>query len=225
MRVLLVEDTPALAELTMAALQSSGFVVDHAATLDEAFANVHAQAPDVIVLDLGLPDGDGRGLIQKLRRNGMRTPILVVTARGGLNDRIDGLDGGADDYVVKPVAPAEIAARCRALLRRPDMLLSSRLVVGALALDTVARTVRVGTEAVPLGRRDVAVLEVLMRRAGAVATRALIEDAVYALEEAPGPNALEAALSRIRRTLEAARSGVVIHTVRGVGYMLEEQHP
>jgi two-component system OmpR family response regulator len=225
MRVLLVEDMSALAELTMAALQSAGFVVDHAATLSAAVAHVAAQVPDVIVLDLGLPDGDGSRLIMELRRAGMRTPILVVTARGGLNDRIEGLDGGADDYVVKPVAPAEIAARCRALLRRPDTLLSSTLTVGALVLDTVARAVRVGPEAMPLGRRDVAVLEVLMRRAGAVATRAIIEDAVYALEETPGPNALEAAVSRIRKALQAARSCAVIHTVRGVGYMLEEGEP
>lgn len=222
MRVLLVEDQPALAALTQSALKASGFAVDHAATRGEAAAHVAAQAPDVIVLDLGLPDGDGRDLIAELRRAGHRTPILVVTARGGLNDRIEGLDGGADDYVVKPVAPAEIAARCRALLRRPESLIAARLTVGDLTLDTTSRMASVQGSALALGRRDLAVLEMLMRRAGAVATRALIEDAVYALEEAPGPNALEAAVSRIRKALQAAGSRLAIHTVRGVGYLLEE---
>jgi two-component system OmpR family response regulator len=222
MRVLLVEDQPTLAELTMAALKASGFAVDHAATRGEAAAHVAAQAPDVIVLDLGLPDGDGRDFIAELRRAGRKMPILVVTARGGLNDRIEGLDGGADDYVVKPAAPAEIAARCRALLRRPESLLATRLTVGDLTLDAAARMACVRERALALGRRDVAVLEVLMRRAGVVATRAHIEDAVYALEEAPGPNALEASVSRLRKALQAAGSRLAIHTVRGVGYLLEE---
>lgn len=222
MRVLLVEDQPALAAMTLAALKASGFAVDHAATQAEAAAHVAAQAPDVIVLDLGLPDGDGRDLIAELRRAGRRTPILVVTARGGLNDRIEGLDGGADDYVVKPVAPAEIAARCRALLRRPETFLAARLTVGDLTLDAATRTAHVRDAALALGRRELAVLEVLMRRVGVVATRAVIEGAVYALEEAPGPNALEASVSRLRKALHAAGSRLSIHTIRGVGYLLEE---
>jgi DNA-binding response OmpR family regulator len=225
MRVLLVEDTRALAELTRAALHGAGFAVDHAATFAEAVASVAAQAPDVIVLDLGLPDGDGLNLIAAQRRAGLRIPILVVTARGGLNDRIEGLDGGADDYVVKPVAPAEIAARCRALLRRPDTLLSSLLVAGDLVLDTVARTARARDVPLMLGRRDLGVLELLMRRSGTVVTRALIEDAVYALDEMPSANALEAAISRIRKALNGAHVRVAIHTVRGVGYLLDEDAP
>jgi DNA-binding response OmpR family regulator len=225
MRVLLVEDTWALAELTRAALHDAGFAVDHAATFAESVASVAAQAPDVIVLDLGLPDGDGLRLIATLRRAGLRIPILVVTARGGLNDRIEGLDGGADDYVVKPVAPAEIAARCRALLRRPDKLLSSLLIAGDLVLDTVARTARAHDVPLMLGRRDLGVLELLMRRSGTVVTRALIEDAVYALDEMPSANALEAAISRIRKTLNGAHVRIVIHTVRGVGYLLDEDAP
>jgi DNA-binding response OmpR family regulator len=160
-----------------------------------------------------------------LRRTGLRIPILVVTARGGLNDRIEGLDGGADDYVVKPVAPAEIAARCRALLRRPDTLLSSLLIAGDLVLDTVARTARAHGVPLMLGRRDLGVLELLMRRSGTVVTRALIEDAVYALDEMPSANALEAAISRIRKVLNGAHVRVVIHTVRGVGYLLDEDPP
>jgi two-component system OmpR family response regulator len=123
--------------------------------------------------------------------------------------------------VVKPVAPAEIAARCRALLRRPDNMLSPQLTAGDLTLDVATRAVSVADTVLVLGRRDVGVLEVLMRRAGSVVPRGVIEDAVYALEEAPGPNALEAAVSRIRKALQAAGSRMSIHTVRGVGYLLD----
>ncbi len=123
---------------------------------------------------------------------------------------------------MKPVAPAEIAARCRALLRRPAALLDTMLTAGDVTLDTATRAAQAAGRPLSLGRRDIAVLEVLLRRAGAVAPRALIEDAVYALEEAPGPNALEAAMSRIRKALQGAGSGVTIHTVRGVGYLLDE---
>ncbi len=113
MKLLLIEDTAALADLMHQALTSEGFAVDVAGTVSDAELLLDVAPPDVIVLDLGLPDGDGRDLLKRLRRNGYRVPILVVTARAGLNDRIDGLDGGADDYLVKPAAPAEIAARCR----------------------------------------------------------------------------------------------------------------
>jgi two-component system OmpR family response regulator len=222
MKLLLIEDTPALADLTRDALAKAGFAVDHAATLADACGFLATAPPDVIVLDLGLPDGDGRDFLRALRRGGASVPVLVVTARGGLNDRIEGLDGGADDYMVKPAAPAEIAARCRALLRRPGGLLDTRLTVGRLTLDSSARTVHVAQTPVPMARRDVAVLEVLMRRAGKVAPRQVIEDAVYGLDEAPGPNALEASLSRIRRILDGVAAGIAIHTVRGVGYLLAD---
>ncbi len=222
MKLLLIEDTPALADLTRDALSRAGFSVDLAASLSEAELIVAAAPPDVIVLDLGLPDGDGRDLLKRLRRGGSGVPVLVVTARGGLNDRIEGLDGGADDYMVKPAAPAEIAARCRALLRRPGAVLGETLQFGALRLDVASRQASIDGAAIQLARRDLAVLEVLMRRAGAVVPRAAIEAAVYSLDEAPGPNALEACVSRIRRALDGAGAGVAIHTVRGVGYLLDE---
>ena len=222
MKLLLVEDTAALADLTRDALAQEGLAVDVARTAAEALATLDVARPDVVVLDLGLPDGDGLDLLARIRRSGCGPPVLVVTARGGLNDRVEGLDGGADDYMVKPAAPAEIAARCRALLRRPGGLLGRRLVAGRLAFDTASRTACVGERRVAIQRRETDVLELLLRRAGLVVARRAMEDAIYALDEAPGPNALEAAVSRLRKALREADAGVVIHTVRGVGYLLAE---
>lgn len=222
MKLLLIEDVPPLAQLTREALETEGFTVDHAPGLEQARAILAVAPPDVIVLDLGLPDGDGLELLHGLRQGGSGIPVLVVTARAGLNDRIDGLDRGADDYIVKPAAPAEIAARCRALLRRPGGLLGRRLQLGNLAFDTASRGVTVSGQAVTLARREVDVLEVLLRKLGQTVPRRVIEDAVYALEEAPGPNALEASISRLRRQLSEAGAAVEIHTIRGIGYLIGE---
>jgi len=222
MKLLLIEDTVDLADLMRQALTSEGFAVDVAGTVGDAELLMEVAPPDVMVLDLGLPDGDGRDLLKRLRRNGCRVPILVVTARAGLNDRIEGLDGGADDYLVKPAAPAEIAARCRALLRRPAALANQELAVGGIALDVASRRLFRGATAIPLAPRDVAVLEVLMRRVGTVVQRGAIEAAVYSMAESPGPNALEAAVSRIRKALGPSETRVALHTIRGVGYMLEQ---
>ncbi|MCZ8260425.1 MAG: response regulator transcription factor [Beijerinckiaceae bacterium] len=222
MKLLLIEDVPPLAQLTREALEAEGFTVDHAPGLEQAREILAVAAPDVIVLDLGLPDGDGLDLLHGLRQGGRGIPVLVVTARAGLNDRIDGLDRGADDYIVKPAAPAEIAARCRALLRRPGGLLGRRLQLGNLVFDTAARSVTAGGQPVPLARREVDVLEVLLRKLGQTVPRRVIEDAVYALDEAPGPNALEASISRLRRQLSEAGAAVEIHTIRGIGYLIGE---
>ena len=222
MRLLLIEDVPALADLTRQALEREGFRVDLARRLSAARDALAVAPPELIVLDLGMPDGDGRDFLGELRRDGHRMPVLVVTARGGLNDKVEGLDGGADDYVVKPVAPAEIAARCRALLRRPDLLLDRLLTAGNLAFDPVSRSVSVDGVRLPAQRRETDLLEVLMRRAGQVVPRRIIEDAIYTAEEAPGPNALEACISRLRRLLRTGGAHADIHTVRGIGYMLLE---
>lgn len=222
MKLLLIEDVPPLAALTREALQGEGFTVDVAASLEQAAAMLAVAPPDVIVLDLGLPDGDGLDLLNRLRASGSAVPVLVVTARAGLNDRIAGLDRGADDYMVKPAAPAEIAARCRALLRRPGGLLGRRFQLGALRFETVSRSVFVADQPVPLARRELDVLEVLLRKQGQTVPRRMIEDAIYAMDEAPGPNALEASISRLRRQLAEAGAGVEIHTIRGIGYLIGE---
>lgn len=222
MKLLLIEDVGALADLTSRHLESEGFRVDVARSVSEARELLAVAPPDVIVLDLGLPDGDGLTLLAQLRSEGLAIPILVVTAQTGLNQRIDGLDRGADDYLGKPAAPAEIAARCRALLRRPGGLLGGQLTCGDIALDIISRMAMVREQPLAIARREVDVLEVLMRRSGKVVPRPAIEAAIYTIDEAPGPNALEASVSRLRRSLTEAGASVVLHTVRGVGYLLTE---
>lgn len=222
MKLLLIEDVPPLANLTREALALEGFTVDLAPDLEQARAMLAVAPPDVIVLDLGLPDGDGLELLHGLRARGHAIPVLVVTARAGLNDRIEGLDRGADDYIVKPAAPAEIAARCRALLRRPGGLLGWQLQLGTLAFDTASRGIIVAGRPLVLARREIDVLEVLLRKPGQTVPRRVIEDAIYSLEETPGPNALEASISRLRRQLAEAGADVEIHTIRGIGYLMAE---
>ncbi|WP_349359290.1 response regulator transcription factor [Stappia sp.] len=219
MRVLLVEDHRPLAEAVGDALRRAGLTVDHASTAREA-RDMAAVAPYTLaILDLGLPDDDGLTLLPTLRDGG-RLPVIVLTARDQLSDRLAGLDGGADDYVVKPVEMPELVARCRAVLRRPGDRSATTLRLGALALDTASRSVSVDDVPVALGRREVTVLEHLMRAAGRVVSRRALDEAVYGFEDDVGPNALEAAVSRLRRALEAAGCPIPIVTVRGLGWML-----
>lgn len=219
---MLVEDHPPLAEAVCDALRRAGFAVDHAATAAEALDLARLADHALVLLDLGLPDGDGLRLLPVLRQGG-RVPVIVLTARDRLADRLAGLDGGADDYVVKPVEMPELVARARAVLRRPGERADTVLRLGPLALDTAARSVTVHDTPVVLGRREVGVLEQLMRSAGRVASRRVLEDAIYALDDEVTPNALEAAVSRLRRALEAASCPVPIVNVRGVGWMLPRE--
>ncbi len=220
MRVLLAEDNARLASLIAAGLGDEGFTVDTAGTLAKASAALATGGHDLVLLDLGMPDGDGVAFICEARRMGLTTPILVITARDGPNDRVLGLDSGADDYVVKPVDLPELAARCRALLRRPGACLGVTLSVANLELDTAAREVRVDGAPVAVPPRELDLLERLMRRVGHVVTRRALEDALYALSAEVTPNALEAAVSRLRRRLAAVQAAVTLHTVHGIGYML-----
>ncbi len=219
MRILLVEDHPPLAEAVMDALRRAGFAVDHARTVDDATAMTATADYALVLLDLGLPDGDGLHLLPKLRRE-KKVPVIVLTARDQLADRLAGLDGGADDYVLKPVEMSELVARCRAVLRRPGERAGSVMEIGSLSLDTVSLGVSVDGERIPLGRREIAVLELMMRSEGRVVSRRLLEESVYGFDDEVSPNALEAAVSRLRRALEAADCPVAIVTVRGVGWML-----
>lgn len=222
MRILLVEDHPPLAEAVCDALRRAGFAVDCAGTAADAGEMAQLTVYALVILDLGLPDSDGMALLPALRKNG-GLPVIVLTARDQLADRLTGLDGGADDYVVKPVAMPELVARCRAVLRRPGNRSERVLWVGPLKLDTAARSVTVHDTPVVLGRREVGVLEQLMQSAGRVATREVLEEAIYGIDDEVGPNALEAALSRLRRALEAAGCPVPIVNIRGVGWMLPRE--
>jgi two-component system OmpR family response regulator len=222
MRVLLVEDHPPLAEAVCDALERAGFAVDHAATVADARELSGLSDYALVLLDLGLPDGDGLRLLPILRRGG-RVPVIVLTARDQLADRLAGLDGGADDYVVKPVEMPELVARARAVLRRPGDRSDTVLQIGPLVLDTATRSVSVKDAAVVLGRRELGVLEQLMRSTGRVVSRRVLEEAIYTMDDEVTPNALEAAVSRLRRALEAAKCPVPIVNVRGVGWMLPRE--
>lgn len=221
MRALLIEDEGELAALVASAAHGIGLAVDAVESLEDARAALAAVEYDLVVLDLGLPDGDGVSLLRDLRAGGNPVPVLVLTARDGRDDRVAGLDAGADDYVLKPFHMAELLARLKALLRRPRGPLAMRLEVGNVFFDTVHRRVEVAGRPIVLARRELALLELLMRRAGRVLTREAIEEHLYGFEEEVGPNATEVNVHRVRKKLAAAGANAEIHTLRGVGYLME----
>jgi DNA-binding response OmpR family regulator len=223
MRALIIEDQERLAELIASGLRRAGFAADQAISLVRADEALDAAKFDLILLDLGLPDGDGMGWLKSARARGLATPVLIVTARGELEDRVGGLDTGADDYVTKPFELDELLARCRALVRRPHDTLAAILTADDVALDTHDRTVKVDGRDADFGKRETDILEVLLRSRGRVVTREDIEQRIYGFGEEVTPNALEVAVSRIRKKLADAGSALVIHTVRGVGYYLRAE--
>lgn len=220
MRALVVEDNARLADFIAGALNHAGYSTDIAATLASASELFAAAQFDIVLLDLGLPDGDGNTWLKRLRSSGHTIPVLILTARDGLGDRVAGLDNGADDYLAKPFQLAELMARCRALMRRPPDAVNPQLSVGDLVLSVSSRAVAVGQTAVEMGKRETDILESLMRRPGNVVTRELLEQQIYSFNDEVTPNAMEAAISRLRRKLADAGSSAHIHTVRGVGYFL-----
>ena len=222
MRVLIVEDHPELGGYTAEGLRQAGFVSDLVADLAGAEAALATARFDAMVLDLGLPDGDGLDWLRARRRAGLALPVIMLTARVSLDDRLRGLDGGADDYVVKPAALAEIAARLRAVLRRGETP-RTRLVAGDLEFDTETRHVSILGERLTLSRRDTDILEILIRRFGKVVPRTLIEEGIFSFEDVSGPNALEVSMHRLRKRLTAAGAKVQIHTLRGLGYLLQAE--
>ncbi len=220
MRVLVAEDEAELGSLVAAALRKAGLAVDTVERLDDARAAVAGVAYDAIVLDLGLPDGDGGTLLAFLRRRPDPPPVLIVTARDSLEDRIAGLDAGAEDYLLKPFHMEELVARVKVILRRPRAGVPLTLRAGNTVFDVTNREVVVGGRPVPFSRRELALLEMLLRRAGRVLTRESIEEHIYSFDEPVGSNAVEVNVHRLRRRLAEAGATVEIHTLRGVGYML-----
>lgn len=222
MRLLVIEDERALADLLCGALERSGFAVDVAGTLDAATGFLDVVTYDAVVLDLGLPDGDGIVLLRNLRKKGSTVPILILTARDGPEDRVLGLDAGADDYLIKPFHMPELVARIRALLRRPNAALGVTLTLGNVLLDTTTRQIQVGGTDIALTPRETSMLEMLLRQQGTVVIREVMEQRLYSFEAQLGSNALEVLVHRLRRRLLEAGATVAIHTVRGVGYLMAE---
>lgn len=222
MRILLVEDNDRLAALVAKGLKASGFVVDSFATAADGEAALASIEYEVAILDLGLPDGDGLDLLKSLRQRGSSLPVLVLTARDGVEDRVRGLNAGADDYVLKPFAMEELAARIRALLRRPGQALGVQLTCGNVCLDTVSREVMVSNKMVAIPRRETDMLEQLLRRSGRVVRKRALEEGLYGFEDEVSSNSVEALMSRLRKRLRETEASVSVHTLRGVGYMLAE---
>jgi DNA-binding response OmpR family regulator len=223
MRLLVVEDETRIAELVRAGLMRAGFTVDAAATAADAVAALEVGSYDAAILDLGLPDGDGIEVLAKARRSGLAIPFLLLTARDTVDDRVSGLNAGADDYLIKPFAMDELVARTKALLRRPGLALGVILEAGNIQFDTVGREVLVAGTALPLPRRELDVLEHLIRRAGRVVPKAVLEDKLYGVDDELESNAIPVHVSHLRRKLIAAGATPEIHTIRGVGYLLEEK--
>ncbi|GEP58682.1 DNA-binding response regulator [Reyranella soli] len=223
MRILVVEDESRIAEILRAALSRAGLTVDTVRLFAEASVAVATNPYDAVILDLGLPDGDGLSLLAEMRARGCTVPILVLTARDAVEHRVAGLDAGADDYLIKPFATSEVVARVKALLRRPGGALGAVLSSGNVAFDTVGRDVRIGDAVLALPRRESAILEHLMRRAGRVVPKAVLEEKLYGIDDELGSNAIPVHVHHLRRKLIDGGATVEIHTVRGVGYLLVGQ--
>jgi len=216
MRILVVEDDALLGDAWQAGLRQSGFAVDWVRDGITAESALRSESFSAVVLDLGLPRLSGFELLGRVRARGDRTPVIVVTARDALDDRVQGLDRGADDYVVKPVAIAELAARLRALVRRSQGAASGQFTLGDLTLDPAARTVTFRGEPVDLQPREFTILQELALHAGRVLTRAQMESKLYEWDRALDSNAIEVHVHHLRRKLAPE----LIRTVRGVGYLM-----
>ena len=225
MRLLVVEDNDQLADLICRGLKAVGFDCDRAAAIAEAEDAIQASRYGAMIVDLGLPDGDGRNLVSGLRARGDATPVLMLTARGTTEEKVSGLSSGADDYLVKPFAFEELVARIRALLRRPGEFLGNLLEAGNLSFDTGARQAFVDGKPQSFSARELALLEILIRRPGRVVPKRLVEDHLFGPSEDIRSNAVEVYMHRLRKQLTDAGSTAEVHTVRGVGYILMEPKP
>ena len=220
MRLLVVEDDESLRRYVRAALEDRSFGIDATVCLDEATSHVESLSYDAVVLDLELPDGDGLKLIEISRRVRGGLPVLVLTARDSVKDRIKGLDAGADDYLGQPFATEELVARIRALLRRPGHVLGAVLTAGNVTLDTVARNAGVDGALLSLSRHEMAILEQLMRRQGRLGPKDVRFDDVYGADALPETNTMPVHVHHLRKQLAALKASVEIETHRGPGYLL-----
>ncbi len=226
MRLLVVEDDQSLGRVLVRGLSEEGHAVDLVGTVAAADESIAIHHYDLLVLDIGLPDGDGVSLCRRLREAGLTTPVLLLTARDGLSDKVEGLDAGADDYLTKPFAYPELAARVRALLRRPTESAAPVLEFGDLRLDPAAHTVFRGAIMIPLTPKEFSLLDYLLRRPDTVVTREDLLEHVWDAHYDGLSNVVDVHVANLRRKLElpggehAGEQGVAIDTVRGVGYRM-----
>lgn len=223
MRVLVVEDEKKTAAFIRKALQGEGFAVDVCPNGDDAWAATRATPFDAIVLDIMLPGRDGLSLLRQLRERQNATPVLLLSARGEVNERVEGLNAGADDYLPKPFVIAELVARVRALVRRGGETKPPVLRVADLALDTVTRQASRGGKLIELTVREYRLLEFLMRSAGRICSRMAILEKVWDYDFDPGSNIVDVNIKRLREKIDADFERKLLHTVRGLGYLIKEQ--
>ena len=218
MQILLVEDDRSLASGLRKALHNQAYVVNHVETGEAALHVVATEPPDIIILDLGLPDIDGITVLKRLRQTNTKLPVLLLTARSEIDDKVTGLDSGADDYLAKPFEMTELLARLRVLGRRLSTVKSSEMVIGQVSLDTVDHMVSVDGEQLELPRKEYMLLKTLMENAGRVVTRTTLETRLYDWGEEVASNALEVHIHHLRKKLGSD----FITTIRGVGYKVNK---
>jgi two-component system copper resistance phosphate regulon response regulator CusR len=223
MRILVVEDDPEVSEFLLRVLREAAWAADAAPDGERALAALAAREYDLAILDVGLPDIDGFEVCRRARARGDRTPVLVLTARNAVNDRVRGLDAGADDYLAKPFAVNELLARLRALARRPAASLEPVLRLADLELDPATRRATRGGAAIVLTAREYALLEYLMRNARRVVSRAQILSHVWDDNFDPVANAVDVLVGRLRRKIEPEGAAELLRTVRGAGYILTDR--
>lgn len=217
MQVLLIEDDPSLAEGLKKSLDREGFTLNHLARGKPAIHAVSTAAPDMVVLDLGLPDIDGQEVLKAIRKKDAELPVLILTARASLEDKVTGLDNGADDYLAKPFETDELLARLRVFERRLSSFKHAGMAIGPVMLDSKAQVVTVDGQTIDLSRREFMLLKILMENAGRVQTRDSLESKLYSWGEEIASNAIEVHIHHLRKKLPEQ----FIRTVRGVGYSIK----
>ncbi|NBQ85642.1 MAG: DNA-binding response regulator [Methylophilaceae bacterium] len=220
MRILLVEDDAALGQAMNTALQRAGYTVDWSHDGHEADIALHDQVYEAVILDLGLPRIDGFEVLKRMRARKITSPVIILTARDGLEDRVHGLDLGADDYLTKPFKLPELEARLRAQIRRNNAVLGSTIEYGPLVLDIKDRMLTANGEQMLLSPRELSVLEMLLMRVGRVVSKDSIVEALCKWDEGVGNNAIEVYIHRLRKKLEPL--GINVLTIRGLGYLLQK---